>query len=243
MTEMEGTIEKMLLPQPFRFFDSHGHPGLEKKGIMERPGCFDMWAGNTVGARSLMGTRAFLGDPNPTKIITKPEECPNLTPETFIAFMDSANVEAMCLQCIHGISDPYPGNKDGWKWYVPNEYVKKNFIDAFPGRIFKGKVTEIGSSALQRNAVSSSTQESKDFKVVVTLEDPSKLLKPGLSASADIITARKSDALAVVYTLDVSDSIGRSRTVRGNCAVFRTEDRNCTTRSRASRLIPLHTRQ
>ena len=40
----------------------------------------------------------------------------------------------MCLQCIHGISDPYPGKPDGWKWYVPNEYVKKNFIDAFPGR-------------------------------------------------------------------------------------------------------------
>jgi len=134
MTEMEGTIEKMMIPKPFKFFDSHAHPGLEKKDIMSRPGCFDMWAGNTVGARSLMGARAFLGDPNPTKIITKPEECPNLTPETFVSFMDSANVEAMCLQCIHGISDPYPGNKDGWKWYVPNEYVKKNFIDAFPGR-------------------------------------------------------------------------------------------------------------
>ena len=48
--------------------------------------------------------------------------------------MDSANVEAMCLQCIHGITDPYPGNEKGWKWYVPNEYVKKEFIDAFPGR-------------------------------------------------------------------------------------------------------------
>ena len=75
-----------------------------------------------------------MGDPNPFKPITKPEECPELTPETFIQFMDSANVEAMCLQCIHGITDPYPGNKDGWKWYVPNEYVKKEFIDAYPGR-------------------------------------------------------------------------------------------------------------
>jgi HlyD family secretion protein len=71
-------------------------------------------------------------------------------------------------------------------------------VDAFPGRIFKGKVTEIGSSALQRSGVaSSSTQESKDFKVVVTLDDPSKQLKPGLSASADIITARKSNVIAV----------------------------------------------
>ena len=71
-------------------------------------------------------------------------------------------------------------------------------VDAFPGRIFKGKVTEIGSSALQKSGVaSSSTQESKDFKVVVTLDDPSKQLKPGLSASADIITARKSNVIAV----------------------------------------------
>ena len=63
---------------------------------------------------------------------------------------------------------------------------------------FKGKVTEIGSSALQKTAaVSSSTQESKDFKVVVTLENPPKSLKPGLSASADIVTAEKKDVLAV----------------------------------------------
>ena len=134
MSEQEGTIEKMMMPKPFKFFDSHGHPGLEKKGITERPGCFDMWAGNTVGSRSLMGARAALGDPNPTSIITRPDECPEFTPETFIQYMDSANVEAMCLQCIHGVSDPYPGNKEGWKWYVPNEYVKKEFIDAYPGR-------------------------------------------------------------------------------------------------------------
>ena len=57
-----------------------------------------------------------------------------MTPEVFIKCMDECNVEAMCLQCIHGITDPYPGNPEGWKMYVPNEYVKKEFIDAFPGR-------------------------------------------------------------------------------------------------------------
>ena len=68
-------------------------------------------------------------------------------------------------------------------------------VDAFPDLVFKGKVTEIGSSALQK--VSATTQESKDFKVVVTLENPPKTLKPGLSASADIITAQKKGVLAV----------------------------------------------
>lgn len=67
-------------------------------------------------------------------------------------------------------------------------------VDAFPDDIIKGKVTEIGSSALQ---VISSSQESKDFKVVITLESPPETLKPGLSASADIITAQKNGVLAV----------------------------------------------
>jgi HlyD family secretion protein len=69
-------------------------------------------------------------------------------------------------------------------------------VDAFPDQVFKGKVTEIGSSALQK-LTASTTQESKDFKVVITLDNPSKLLKPGLSASADIITAEKRQVLAV----------------------------------------------
>lgn len=69
-------------------------------------------------------------------------------------------------------------------------------VDAFPDQVIKGKVTEIGSSALQK-LTASTTQESKDFKVVITLENPSKLLKPGLSASADIITAEKKQVLAV----------------------------------------------
>lgn len=68
-------------------------------------------------------------------------------------------------------------------------------IDALPNQIIQGKVTEIGSSALQKTTVTA--QESKDFKVVVTLENPPESLKPGLSASADIITGEKKDVLAV----------------------------------------------
>lgn len=69
-------------------------------------------------------------------------------------------------------------------------------VDAFPEKIFTGKVTEIGSSALERSSLSSS-QESKNFKVVITLEETEQLLKPGLSASADIIVAEKKGVLAV----------------------------------------------
>jgi len=67
-------------------------------------------------------------------------------------------------------------------------------VDALPEQTILGKVTEIGSSALQKVTTS---QESKDFKVVITLENPPQSLKPGLSASADISTAEKKDVLAV----------------------------------------------
>ncbi|MDH7493075.1 MAG: efflux RND transporter periplasmic adaptor subunit [Candidatus Saccharicenans sp.] len=68
-------------------------------------------------------------------------------------------------------------------------------VDAFPDQVFQGKVTEIGSSALDRATVGS--QESRNFKVVITLEDSEHQLKPGLSASADIIVAEKKEVLAV----------------------------------------------
>lgn len=76
-------------------------------------------------------------------------------------------------------------------------------VDALPGRVFKGHVTEVGDQALLRTtglATSQSTtgtEEAKDFKVVVTLDQPSDDLKPGLSATAKITTANKPNALTI----------------------------------------------
>jgi HlyD family secretion protein len=84
-------------------------------------------------------------------------------------------------------------------------------VDAFPDRIIAGRVTEIGSSALQTITAS---EESKDFKVVITLQDPPDNLKPGLSASADIITAEREAVLAVpisALVLQESDDGGLRR--------------------------------
>ncbi|HEA64765.1 MAG TPA: efflux RND transporter periplasmic adaptor subunit [Candidatus Aminicenantes bacterium] len=67
-------------------------------------------------------------------------------------------------------------------------------VDAFPDQTIKGKVTKIGSSALQKVT---SSEESRDFKVIITLENPPENLKPGLSATTDIITAEKTDILAI----------------------------------------------
>jgi HlyD family secretion protein len=78
-------------------------------------------------------------------------------------------------------------------------------VDALPNKIFKGKVTEVGSSALTRSSgqaagsgiTNTSSQEAKDFKVVVTLLDPSNQLKPGLSTTAKITTAVRNSVLAI----------------------------------------------
>ncbi|OGD19506.1 MAG: hypothetical protein A2W03_01020 [Candidatus Aminicenantes bacterium RBG_16_63_16] len=68
-------------------------------------------------------------------------------------------------------------------------------VDALPNQVLKGSVTEIGSSAIERR--STTQEESRDFLVKITLDNPPKSLKPGLSASADIITAEKKGVLAV----------------------------------------------
>src|SRR5271165_574983 len=76
-------------------------------------------------------------------------------------------------------------------------------IDAVPGKIFKGKVTQIGSQAVLRSSgltttqTTTSTQEAKDFKVVVTLAEPPENLRPGLSTTARIKTAEKKNVIAI----------------------------------------------
>lgn len=76
-------------------------------------------------------------------------------------------------------------------------------VDAIPGKVYKGHVTLVGDQALLRStgvATSQSTtgtEEAKDFKVVVTLDQPSDELRPGLSTTAKITTAQKSNVLAL----------------------------------------------
>jgi HlyD family secretion protein len=76
-------------------------------------------------------------------------------------------------------------------------------IDAIPNKVFKGHVTLVGDQALLRStgiATSQSTtgtEEAKDFKVVVTLDESSAQLRPGLSTTAKITTAQKSNVLAL----------------------------------------------
>jgi HlyD family secretion protein len=76
-------------------------------------------------------------------------------------------------------------------------------IDAIPKAKFKGVVTEIGNNAVLRSTgvstaqSTSSSQEAKDFKVVVTIQDPPPNLLPGLSTTAKITTASRNSSLAI----------------------------------------------
>jgi HlyD family secretion protein len=86
-------------------------------------------------------------------------------------------------------------------------------VDALPGKVFKGHVTLVGDQALLRStgvATSQSTtgtEEAKDFKVVVTLDDPSNDLRPGLSCTAKVTTAHKPDVLSLpIQALTMHDS-------------------------------------
>src|SRR5580692_8302465 len=77
-------------------------------------------------------------------------------------------------------------------------------IDALPGKTFKGHVSQVGELAILRSSgqaattqTTANTQEARDFKVVVTVDNPPIDLRPGLSTSAKIQTEQKKGILTI----------------------------------------------
>jgi len=76
-------------------------------------------------------------------------------------------------------------------------------IDAIPNKTFSGHVTEIGDTAILRStgvAASQSaisSQEAKDFKVVIAMDNPPDEVRPGLSCTAKITTATRKNAITI----------------------------------------------
>ena len=68
-------------------------------------------------------------------------------------------------------------------------------IDAIPDRTFKGHVTEIGNSPIQATGTANTTQAT-NFKVVVVLDEEVPDVRPGFTATADIVTARRTGVVA-----------------------------------------------
>ena len=76
-------------------------------------------------------------------------------------------------------------------------------IDAIPNKVFIGHVIEIGNTAILRSTglaastSSTSSQEAKDFKVVVAMDNPPDEIRPGLSCSTKITTATRKNVTAI----------------------------------------------
>ena len=76
-------------------------------------------------------------------------------------------------------------------------------IDAIPNKTFKGHVIEIGNTAIVRSTgmaasqSNTSSQEAKDFKVVIAIDDPPTDIRPGLSCTGKITTATRPGVMAI----------------------------------------------
>ncbi len=84
-------------------------------------------------------------------------------------------------------------------------------VDAFQGREFRGVVREIANTA--RTAGQGSADEVTNFEVRISVNEPGVRLRPGMSATADIVTESATDVVAVP----------------SQCVAVRTKDDNRTT--------------
>lgn len=83
-------------------------------------------------------------------------------------------------------------------------------IDAYPGRTFKGTVTDVGSSPIMKNDPDllslTANSEAINFKVRIRVDDPPPAIRPGFSVTADIVTGKKEGATAIpIQALVVRD--------------------------------------
>jgi HlyD family secretion protein len=81
-------------------------------------------------------------------------------------------------------------------------------IDAVPDRTFRGRVTEIGNSPIQAAAQQGGQRQATTFKVVITLEEEVPNVRPGFTATAEIVTATRNDVTSVpIQSLTVREML------------------------------------
>jgi HlyD family secretion protein len=68
-------------------------------------------------------------------------------------------------------------------------------VDALPDVELKGEVTEIANSATI--AGSGTADQKTEFRVKIAITDPDSQLRPGMTATADIVTDRRESAVGV----------------------------------------------
>ncbi|MGH7565596.1 MAG: efflux RND transporter periplasmic adaptor subunit [Gemmatimonadota bacterium] len=70
-------------------------------------------------------------------------------------------------------------------------------VDAFPDTTFSGEVTEVATSPIIVPTVAGPAPGATDYEVKITLADQLPTARSGLSASAEVVTARRENALAI----------------------------------------------
>ncbi|HUV37279.1 MAG TPA: efflux RND transporter periplasmic adaptor subunit [Patescibacteria group bacterium] len=91
-------------------------------------------------------------------------------------------------------------------------------LDAFPDTSYAGVVTEVGNSPILSTSVAGA--QGIDFKVVITLTDEIDIVRPGLSADAEITVARRDSALSISIQ---SLTVRRQKDLKGSSPADTTE--------------------
>jgi HlyD family secretion protein len=112
-------------------------------------------------------------------------------------------------------------------------------IDAYPGKIFSGKVTRIAQSSLQSTGASmasaASGQQAVDFEVIIALDTPPEGLRPDLSATADVVTETRKNVLSVpIISVAVRDADGKKFKAEEESSPSNTKTESQKARSRAA---------
>jgi HlyD family secretion protein len=68
-------------------------------------------------------------------------------------------------------------------------------VDALPDMVFRGTVSEMANSA--KISASGTTDQKTEFEVKIAIDDPGSSLRPGMTASSDIVTETRDSALVV----------------------------------------------
>ncbi len=103
-------------------------------------------------------------------------------------------------------------------------------VDALPGRTLIGTVYEIGNSAKSQGAEGEAGNRKTEFLVKVAITDPPAELRPGMTASADIVTDTKESTLSVpiqcvtVRTLEQLKAGKEGKEAEDAAAVFKADD-------------------
>lgn len=88
-------------------------------------------------------------------------------------------------------------------------------VDAFPGKVFKGVVYEIGNTAKSKGL--GTQEEVVNFEIKIRILDSNVDLKPGMSCNAEIMTDTRTNVLAVPI---------QSVTIRGKEAISKEEKKS-----------------